>query len=76
MLVLTRKSKEAIWIGDSIKLTIVEVKGNQVRVGIEAPESVPIYRGEVYEKVLRENRLAAGVTLESFKKIKDKVGGQ
>lgn len=47
MLVLTRKSDEAIVIGDSIRVTVVEVRGNKVRLGIEAPSHVSIHRGEL-----------------------------
>ena len=48
MLILTRKSGESITIGDDVKLTVVEVKGKQVRIGIDAPRSYMIHREEVY----------------------------
>ncbi|GAB4387913.1 MAG: carbon storage regulator CsrA [Thermodesulfovibrionales bacterium] len=73
MLVLTRKSDEGVRIGDDIRITVVEIKGNQVRLGIEAPQTVPIYRNEVYEKVRKENRLSSGATLEAFGKLKEVV---
>lgn len=47
MLVLTRKAEEGIVIGDSIRLTVLEIKGNKIRLGIEAPPEVPIHRGEL-----------------------------
>lgn len=49
MLVLTRKTAESIQIGDEISITVLEVRGNQVRLGIDAPREVPVHRREVYE---------------------------
>lgn len=74
MLVLTRKLNEALRIGDDIKITVVEVKGNQVRLGIEAPLSVPVYREELYLKVREENRLSADSSVEAFGKLKEILG--
>ncbi|MBF0566951.1 MAG: carbon storage regulator CsrA [Nitrospirae bacterium] len=71
MLVLTRKSEEAIKLGDFITITIVEIKGNKVRIGIEAPSVVRIYRKELYEKIRAENILSSGLTTDEFEKIKD-----
>jgi carbon storage regulator len=51
MLVLTRKLGESITIGDSIKILIVDIEGHQVKVGIEAPKSIEIYREELYQKI-------------------------
>jgi len=60
MLILTRKIGESIYIGDGrIKVVVVEVKGNQVRLGIEAPPEEKIYREEIYQQILEENRTAA-----------------
>jgi len=59
MLILTRKSGESITIGDDIKITVVEVKGKQVRIGIDAPRSYMIHREEVYLNIQEENRRAA-----------------
>jgi carbon storage regulator len=59
MLVLTRKRGEGILIGDEIKLSIVEIKGGSVRIGIEAPEDKKIYRREVYERICQENKEAS-----------------
>ena len=55
MLVLTRKTDESITIGHSIKISILEVKGNQIKLGIKAPKDIPINRTEVYEKIMSEN---------------------
>lgn len=76
MLVLTRKAGEAIRIGDNITVTLLEIKGNQVRIGIDAPNSVMVHRHEVYEKVMRENRLASHVSLEAFTKLKEVMKGK
>ncbi len=59
MLVLTRKIDEAIMIGDAIKIVVVDVRGDQVKLGIEAPQDVAIHRQEVYEDIQTENRRAA-----------------
>jgi carbon storage regulator len=59
VLVLTRKLGESIVIGDSIRVTVVEIHGKQVRLGIEAPKEVAVHRGEVYERIVEENRQAA-----------------
>jgi carbon storage regulator (csrA) len=59
MLILTRKSGESITIGDDVKITVVEVKGKQVRIGIDAPRSYMIHREEVYLSIQEENRRAA-----------------
>jgi carbon storage regulator len=61
MLILTRKSGEQITIGDHIVITVLETKGNQVKLGIEAPRDVTVHRQEVYEKVCKENLAAAGI---------------
>ena len=55
MLVLTRKIDESITIGHSITVSILEVKGNQIKLGIKAPKDIPINRTEVYEKIMSEN---------------------
>jgi len=54
MLVLSRRKDESIMIGDGVKITIVDVRGDKVRLGITAPESVSVHRIEVYEKIQRE----------------------
>lgn len=58
MLILTRKLGESILIGDEIKVTFLEIRGKQIRVGIEAPKSVTVHREEIYE-VIREQNIAA-----------------
>lgn len=59
MLVLTRKTTEGITIGPNIRVIVLEIKGGQVRLGIEAPHTVQIHRDEVYARILEENKQAA-----------------
>jgi carbon storage regulator len=57
MLILTRRVGEAVMIGTDVTVTVLGVKGNQVRVGIEAPKSVPVHRKEIYERIQREQQM-------------------
>ncbi len=59
MLILSRKVNEKIMIGEDISLTIIEIRGDQVKIGVEAPKSVKVFRQEVYEAIQNENRAAA-----------------
>jgi carbon storage regulator len=59
MLALTRKCGEKIVIGDNIVITVVDIKGDNVRLAIEAPREIRIFRGELYEAIAAENRQAA-----------------
>ncbi|NLZ27949.1 MAG: carbon storage regulator CsrA [Firmicutes bacterium] len=68
MLVLTRKLGESIMIGGNIKITVVTIEGGAVRLGIEAPATVPVYRQELYDAVRKENLQAIRSALQ-FKKI-------
>lgn len=56
MLILTRRVGETVMIGDEVTITVLGVKGNQVRVGINAPKSVAVHREEIYERIKREQR--------------------
>ena len=58
MLVLSRKKNESIVISDDIVVTIVEIRGDKVRLGIEAPRDIPVHRREVLDAILREQELA------------------
>ena len=65
MLVLTRKKDERIMIGDEISLLVVDIRGDKVRLGIEAPADVTVHRQEVYEAIRRERALEVeAVTLD------------
>ncbi len=64
MLILTRKPGESIYIGDDIVVTVSEIKGNQVRIGIKAPAQKRIYREEIYQQILEENKQAAEAAMK------------
>ena len=66
MLVLSRQRDETIMIGDDIEITVVDIRGDKVRLGINAPATVPVHRKEVYEAIQRENREAAKVRMEDL----------
>ncbi|MDX2471884.1 MAG: carbon storage regulator CsrA [SAR324 cluster bacterium] len=72
MLILTRKLGESITIGDDIKIQVLEIKGKQVRLGIQAPKKYTIHREEIYQRIQDENKLAAEqspLSLKSFSEI-------
>ena len=74
MLILTRKSGESITIGDDVKIPVIEVKGKQVRIGIDAPRNYIIHREEVYIRIQEENKRAAEQTPVSLKGFKGLFG--
>ena len=61
MLALARKINESIIINDDIEVTVLEVKGDQIKLGIDAPRSVPVYRKEIYKQIQESNAEAANV---------------
>ena len=67
---LSRKKDEAIVINNDIEVTIIEVKGDQVKLGITAPKSVPVYRKEVYLQIQEANRAAANETAQAMEALK------
>ncbi|ABX40696.1 MAG TPA: carbon storage regulator [Lachnoclostridium phytofermentans] len=71
MLALSRKLNESIMLGNDIEITILEIKGDQVKIGIKAPKSVPIYRKEIYLQIQESNKEAidGGVSLEAISKL-------
>lgn len=71
MLALTRKINESIMIGNDIEISVLEVKGDQVKIGINAPKSVPVYRKEIYIQIQQANKESADSTasLEELKKL-------
>lgn len=69
MLVLSRQRDESIIIGDNVVVTVVDVRGDKVRLGIEAPVEIPVHRREVYEAIQRENRRATQVTTEDARRV-------
>lgn len=58
MLILSRKTNQKIRVGDSIEITVIEVRGDQVKIGVEAPRSVKVFRKEIYDEIQRENKAA------------------
>lgn len=75
MLVLSRKKNQAIMLGDDIELTIIDIQGDQVRIGIKAPKNISICRKELVVEIQDENKKAAEssvVDLNSFIKMQDK----
>lgn len=72
MLVLSRKSNEIIKIGDDIELRILEVKGDSVRIGIEAPKSVEILRGELVQSISETNTEAITMSATVFSQLTKK----
>lgn len=71
MLALSRKKDEAIVINNDIEITVIEIKGDQVKLGISAPKSVPIYRKEVYIQIQEANKEAASsqTNVEALKNL-------
>jgi carbon storage regulator len=61
MLVLSRQRDESIIIGDNVQITVVDIRGDKVRLGIIAPPEISVHRKEVYDAIQRENRKAAGI---------------
>jgi carbon storage regulator len=66
MLVLSRQKEETIMIGDNIEITIVDIRGDKVRLGITAPQNIPVHRKEVYDAIKQENKQAANIKLEDI----------
>jgi len=73
MLVLTRKIGEAIAIDDHIKITVVQIKGKQVRIGIEAPKETKIHREEIYRAIQDENKAATQSMAANFARVQSPV---
>lgn len=64
MLILTRKLGESIAVGDDIKITVVEMRGRQLRIGIQAPPNIPVHRYEVYQAIQEQNIDAAAPDIQ------------
>ena len=73
MLALARKVNESIMIGNDIEITVLEIKGDQIKLGVKAPKSVPIYRKELYVQIQEENKQAgSAVDVEALKGLSQK----
>ncbi|WMJ90233.1 carbon storage regulator CsrA [Anaerocolumna sp. MB42-C2] len=71
MLALTRKLNESIMIGNDVEISILEIKGDQVKIGISAPKSIPIYRKEIYIQIQEANKEAidSSASMDVMKKL-------
>jgi len=76
MLVLSRQRDESIFIGDNIKITVVDIRGDKVRLGIEAPTEIPVHRQEVYEAIQRENRKATQLKPDDTRDLGNSSAGR
>lgn len=72
MLALSRKKNEALVINNNIEITVLEIKGEQVKLGISAPKEIPVYRKEVYIQIQEENKEA--VNMEGLEALKNLLG--
>jgi carbon storage regulator len=70
MLVLSRHRDESIMIGDDVVVTIVDIRGDKVRLGIDAPQAIPVHRQEVYEAIKRENQKSAEMSVADAREVK------
>jgi carbon storage regulator len=73
VLVLSRKLNQAIMIGDDVRIVVVAVDRDTVKLGIEAPRTIPVHRSEVYEEIQRTNRAAAGEPAEKAPEAPERV---
>ncbi len=74
MLILTRRAGETLMIGDDVSITVLGVKGNQVRIGVNAPKNVSVHREEIYQRIQREKTQQAGG--EAASDYEDNLGNQ
>ncbi len=72
MLALTRKKGEALVINNNVEVTVLEIRGDQIKIGISAPKDVPIYRKEVYLQIQEENE--AAISADGLDMLKDLMG--
>jgi carbon storage regulator len=66
MLILTRRSGQSLYVGDKIRITVLGIQGKQVKIGLELPEEMTVYREEVYQRVMEENRMAIQTSNEDL----------
>ncbi|MGA2974779.1 MAG: carbon storage regulator CsrA [Spirochaetia bacterium] len=71
MLILARRIGESIMIGDQVEISVVDIKGDQVKVGIKAPTQIKVYRREVYTAIQEENRAAASAAPQNLPALND-----
>jgi carbon storage regulator len=66
MLILTRRPGESLYVGDAIRITVLSLQGKNVRIGLDVPEDMVVYREEVYGRVSEENRMALAINTEDL----------
>jgi carbon storage regulator len=76
MLVLSRQRDETIMIGDEIEITVVDIRGDKVRIGIAAPSHVAVHRKEIYEAIRAENRQAASLAKDDLSSLRRGVSSE
>ncbi|WP_288047622.1 carbon storage regulator CsrA [Pseudothermotoga sp.] len=69
MLVISRKSGESFMIGDNIEVKILRIEGSEVKIGISAPSHVKIYRAEIYQKIVKENKMAVQADIVDLSEV-------
>lgn len=69
MLVLARRINQSIMIGDDIEIVVVDVKGDQIKLGIRAPKNVSVHRAEIYQDIQEQNKQAAAISPEALKSL-------
>ncbi len=69
MLVLSRQKDQTIMIGDDVEITVVDIRGDKVRIGITAPSKIPVHRKEVYDAIKKENQEASNVKVDDITEI-------
>ncbi|GBC96459.1 Carbon storage regulator [bacterium HR16] len=76
MLVLTRKVNQSIVIGDEIEVVVLEVRGEQVRIGVRAPRTIAVHRKEIYEQIRQENLNAASVSADDLTSLQVRLADE
>lgn len=76
MLILTRRAGETLMIGDNVSITVLGVKGNQVRIGVNAPKNISVHREEIYQRIQREKQQQSGVSISDVEDDADNVGNK